>query len=136
MPTPKQLDPTKAEQVKILSNYSPLAKTDRVNINKLYIIEPYVSPNAQKQFQQIQEMGFGVVGLPCGRFPLLGPRNQWPRGERNGDGRAAGERSCREGAMFWILSLFGLHAPPDRGVSQHGYSDGFYRHTSNGGKWE
>ena len=27
-------------------------------INKLYIIEPYVSPNAQKQFQQIQEMGF------------------------------------------------------------------------------
>tara|TARA_R100000908_G_C3756642_1_gene151441 strand:+ start:388 stop:1809 length:1422 start_codon:yes stop_codon:yes gene_type:complete len=48
-PTPKQLDPTKAEQVQALSNYSPLAKTDKVNINKLYKDHDNIVKNAKNQ---------------------------------------------------------------------------------------
>lgn len=48
-PTPKQLDPTKAEQVQALSNYSPLAKTDKVNINKLYKNHDNIVKNAKNQ---------------------------------------------------------------------------------------
>lgn len=73
VPTPKQLDPTKAEQVKILSNYSPLAKTDRVNINKLYKEHNNIVNNAknQKGFAQYNnyfmknrvQAGAGMAGL-------------------------------------------------------------------------
>lgn len=72
-PTPKQLDPTKAEQVQALSNYSPLAKTDRVNINKLYKDHDNIVKNAknQKGFNEYRnyfmrnrvQAGAGMAGL-------------------------------------------------------------------------
>ena len=72
-PTPKQLDPTKAEQVQALSNYSPLAKTDRVNINKLYKDHDNIVKNAknQKGFNEYKnyfmrnrvQAGAGMAGL-------------------------------------------------------------------------
>jgi hypothetical protein len=72
-PTPKQLDPTKAEQVQALSSYSPLAKTDRVNIDKLYKEHNQIVNNAknQKGFNEYKnyfmrnriQAGAGMAGL-------------------------------------------------------------------------
>mgnify|MGYP003138155067 CR=1 FL=1 len=79
-PLPKELEPTKAEEVEALSKYSPLAKTDRVNINKLYSDYDSIVKNAksQKGFTQYKkhfiknrlQAGVGMAGL--GTSGLLG----------------------------------------------------------------